>query len=146
MTKKTPKTMLVKAPDGFGYHLNRQVPQIYVSGRPHVVQNDSQVQIASSRNSLIILGETKMTDEEFLEAYKKDAKAAIAAAVLDNEKADPAAAQAAAKSASASKKKAAETKKAEAERIKAEAAKQKEADEAHAKAQAEAAKAQEGND
>jgi len=26
MTKKTPKTMLVKAPDGFGYHLNRQVP------------------------------------------------------------------------------------------------------------------------
>lgn len=124
------KTLLVKAPEGKGYYLNQQVPSVFVSGRPHVVKNDSQVQLGSARQALIILGETEMTDEDFATAYAKDAKKAISDAVLDTEDADPDAAQ---KAAEAAKKEAAakaKREKEEAARLKKEAADKKAAEEA----------------
>lgn len=134
------KYMLVKAPEGLGFHLSHQNPKIYVTGRPYVVQNDNQVQIGKGRNSLIVLGETEMTDEEFFEAYKKDPKVAIASAVIDNEKVNKVAVKAAAGSATKAKAKAAQIKKDEAARVAKEKA-TREADEARiAKEQAAAAK------
>lgn len=137
MTKPTQKYMLVKAEDGKGFYLNQQKPNIYVSGRPHVVKNDPQAQLGSARGALIILGETKMNDEEFAEAYVKDPAKAIKDAVVANDDADHVAVREAGKSSAASEKARKAAKKEEAERLKSEA----EAKKAAQKAAAEAKKA-----
>jgi len=121
MTKPTQKYMLVKAEDGKGFYLNQQKPNIYVSGRPHVVKNDPQAQLGSARGALIILGETKMNDEEFAEAYVKDPAKAIKDAVVANDDADHVAVREAGKSSAASEKARKAAKKEEAERLKSEA-------------------------
>lgn len=93
------KTLLVKAPEGKGYYLNQQTPPVFVSGRPYVVNNSTQVQLASARNALTILGETDLTDEEFYGQYSADPDKALANAIKDTAEADPEAAKQAAEEA-----------------------------------------------
>lgn len=83
------KTLLIKAPEGKGYYLFQQNPALYVSGRPYVVVNNPQVQLASARNCVEILGETTMTDADFEKAYTKDAEKAIHEALAVKPKPKP---------------------------------------------------------
>lgn len=136
------KTLLVKAPEGKGYHLSNQSPKVYVSGRPHVVQNDPQVQRASAQGALEILGETNKTDEEFLTAYEKDSDKALKDAIVDDSSADAGAAEKAAEEAKRAKAEKARIEKEEAARLKAEAETRKKAEAEHkAQLEAEAARA-----
>lgn len=124
------KTLLVQAAEGKGYFLTRQ--GVYVSSRPYVVQNNPQLQMASARGSLEILGETKMSDEEFNEAFIKDPSEAIEKAVGKSKDADPKALSKAQKRAEEAASKKARDEEAEKARIEAEEKIRIEEEKAHA--------------
>lgn len=127
--EKTPTRRLVETPKGKGFFLTIQ--NVYVSSRPYVVENNSQVQIAANRNCLAILGTTTMTDEEFEKAYRKDPEAAVAKAVGKADDVDADAVKASAAKAKAAKAEAKEREAAEAKRLKDEEAAKVEAQKQH---------------
>ena len=133
------KTLLVETPEGKGFFLTIQ--NVYVSSRPYVVENNSQVQIAANRNCLKIIGTTKMTDEAFQKAYVKDPAAAVAKAVANSDEVNKDAVKASQAKAEKAAKEAEARKQAEAKRLNDEAAKRIEEEKAHqavlAKAKAE---------
>lgn len=127
--EKAPTRRLVEAPEGKGFFLTIQ--NVYVSSRPFVVENNSQVQIAAKRNCLAILGTTTMTDEEFEKAYRKDAKAALAKAVGKAKDVDEDTVKASAAKAEKAAAEAKEREAAEAKRLKDEEAQRVEQQKAH---------------
>jgi len=129
---------LVEAPEGKGFFLT--VQDVYVSSRPHVVLNNSQVQIAAKRECLSILGTTTMTDEEFEKAYRKDAAAAIEKAVGKSDDVDEDAAKASAEKAAREAEEAEAREAEEKQRLADEEAARVEEEKAHQAQLAEAAK------
>ena len=132
MTDKN--NLLVEAPEGLGSYLNTHKPPQYVSGRPYSAKNSPQLQLASAQKALVILGETKLTDEEFAKAYAKDPEAAIKDAVIKTGDMGKAAVDKSAKAAKAAKAEKLKVEASEKERVAKEAA-VKAADEAKLKAE-----------
>lgn len=136
MTESKTKTLLVKAPKGFGYHLTGQPEPVYVSNRPFVVEDNGQVRLAVARGGLILLGEAKGTDEKFASQYAKDPSKALDAAIIKTKGQDEVTLDAAKAEATEAAKQKAEIEKSEKERIAREKAAQKKAEAAAKKAKA----------